>query len=210
MNFTNLIRFLFEVLSYPMHPATTMRSRWPAMVALGAAVLMTTTACSDDPFAFDWSDAPDTVLLYSLARPEINLVSAFDFFQRNAVRVEGAQSTGSWDAAVDTEGGEIVLVPPGAFGVVGSARITTLEGMSLADVTEAPSDTLVYVADEVVPVRMGTVYIIKTNRTPGSFGRNCVYYAKMQAIDIDPVGGTLRFEFVTNPVCNSLDLVPPN
>ena len=39
------------------------------------AVLLTATACDDDPFAFNWTDNPDTVLLYSMARPELGLVS---------------------------------------------------------------------------------------------------------------------------------------
>lgn len=193
-----------------MHPATKMRSSWPVTVAAGAALLIGATACTNDPFAFDWNDTPDTVVLYSLARPELNLVSAFNFFSGVPIRVEGASATGSWDAALDTQGGGLVLVPPGAFGVIGTARISTLGGMSLADVTRAPSDTLDYVANARVPIQMGNVYVIKTNRTPGSFGRNCVYYAKMEPVVVDPAGGTLTFEYVTNPVCNSLDLVPPN
>jgi predicted RNA-binding protein with TRAM domain len=167
-------------------------------------------ACDDDPFSFNWDPRPDTVLLYSLARPELNLVSAFAFFQRREVRIEAAGSTGEWDAAVDTRDGGIVLLPPGALGVVGAARITTLEGMTLEDVRRAPEDTLVYTADQAVPVEMGNVYVIKTNRSAGSFGSSCVYYAKMAPVDIDPSGGTLTFQYVTNPVCNSQDLVPPN
>jgi len=186
------------------------RSRWPRLGAVIAAVAVGLAACGDDPFAFDWNPNPDTVVLYSLARPELNLVSAFAFFQRTAVRVEAASATGSWDAAVDTRDGAIVLLPPGALGVSGAARLTTLEGMSLADVTRAPEDTLVYTADQPVRVEMGNVYVVKTNRSTGGFGSSCVYYAKLAPVEIDPVGGTLRFEFVTNPVCNSQDLVPPN
>lgn len=193
-----------------MRPDTRTRSRWPALVALGVALLFGATACNDDPFAFNWTDTPDTVLLYSLARPELNLVSAFDFHRGLPVRIENASATGTWDAVLDTEGSSLVLVPPGAFGVTGTARVSTLEGMTLADVTEAPSDTLVYVRTERVPIRMGNVYVIKTNRTPGSFGQNCAYYAKMAPVVIDVAGGTLQFEYIASPVCNSLDLVPPN
>jgi hypothetical protein len=119
-------------------------------------------------------------------------------------------ATGTWDAAVDTRGGEIVLLPPGAFGIVTTARVTTLEGMRLEDVRSAPSDTMVYVRSEAVPVRSGNVYVIKTNRSSGSFGSSCVYYAKMEPVDIDATDGTLTFRYVTNPICNSLDLVPPD
>ena len=186
------------------------RHRWPSVVALCAALLMGVAACGDDPFAFDWTDNPDTVLLYSLARPELNLVSAFSFFKGIPVQVEAAGVTGSWDLAVDTRVNELVLLPPGALNVIGKAAISTLENMTLADVTEAPADTLDYVDDQPVPVTMGTVYVVKTNRATGSFGESCVYYAKLTPVIIDVPGGTLTLEYVTNPVCNSQDLVPPN
>ncbi|MEM7417109.1 MAG: hypothetical protein AAF389_16505 [Gemmatimonadota bacterium] len=193
-----------------MTPLATRRSR--GLVALAVAALLGTgvSACGDDPFAFDWSDIPDTVLLYSLARPELNLVSAFSFFQGLPVRVEAAAASGSWDIAVDTRGGEIVLLPPGALGVVGRAAISTLPNMTLADVTEAPTDTLLYETDGPVSLATGNVYVVRTNRSTGSFGSSCVYYAKLSPVDIDAAGGTLTFEFVTNPICNSIDLVPPD
>ena len=186
------------------------RAHWPRIGALVAALAVGLAACGDDPFAFNWDPTPDTVVLYSLARPELNLVSAFAFFERNEVRIEAAGSTGEWDAAVDTRDGNIVLLPPGALGVIGTARVTELENIALEDVLRAPEDTLVYSADQPVPVRMGNVYVIKTNRSAGSFGSTCIYYAKMAPVEIDPVGGTLRFEYITNPVCNSQDLVPPD
>ena len=186
-----------------------LRFRWPGAVALLAALSVGLVGCGDDPFAFNWNDAPDTVLLYSLARPELNLNSAFNFFQGLPVKVEGPVSTGAWDAAVDTRGSDLVLLTPGAFGVVGAARITTLVGMTLDDVTRAPSDTLLYVANDPVPVRLGTIYIVKTNRSRGSFGSSCSYYAKLEPLVIDVAGGALTFRYVANPVCNSLDLIPP-
>lgn len=185
------------------------RARWTGVIAMAAALSMGFAGCGNDPFAFNWDDTPDTVLLYSLARPELNLQSGFAFLQGLRIRVEAPISTGAWDAAVDTRNGEIVLLPPGALGVVSSARITTLEGMTLEDVVRAPTDTLVYTADQPVPVRPGTIYIIKTNRATGSFGTSCVYYAKMEAVTIDVAAGSLLFRHVTNPVCNSQDLVPP-
>ncbi len=192
-----------------MNHTRVARSKWPAAVAAAAALLTGLVGCSDDPFAFDWSDTPDTVLLFSLARPELNLVSGFAFFQGMAIRIEAADATGTWDAALDTRGADLVLLPPGALGVTSGARITALQGVSLEDVIQAPADTMVYIADEAVPVRFGTVYVIKTNRAPGSFGSSCVYYAKLEPVVIDVPGGTLTFRYVTNPICNSQDLVPP-
>ena len=193
-----------------MHNVPNAPSRWPRAVALASALLIALTACGDDPFAYDWSDAPDTVLVYSLSRPELNLPSGFNFLQGRPIRVEDLSSTGEWDAVVDTRDGEIVLLPPGAFGIVTTARITTLEGMQLEDVRSAPSDTTVYVEADPVPVRSGNVYVVKTNRSSGSFGSSCVYYAKLEAVDIDADAGRLTFRYVTNPICNSLDLVPPD
>jgi hypothetical protein len=82
--------------------------------------------------------------------------------------------------------------------------------MRLEDVTEAPSDTLLYISDQQVPVRLGSVYVIKTHRWSGSFGRTCISFAKLEPLDVDVSGGTLTFRYVSNPVCNSRDLVPPN
>ena len=192
-----------------MNHTRVTHSKWPGVVAVGAALLMGTVGCSGDPFAFNWNDTPDTVLLFSLARPELNLVSAFGFFRRVSVRIEAASATGTWDAALDTRGTDLVLLPPGALGVASSARITALQGMSFEDVTRAPADTLVYSAVEPVPVRFGTVYVIRTDRATGSFGSSCVYYAKLEPVVIDVPGGSLTFRYVTNPICNSQDLVPP-
>ncbi|MDX1494842.1 MAG: hypothetical protein R3253_12315 [Longimicrobiales bacterium] len=193
-----------------MHSTQIRASRTSALLAVSAALLVGTAACGDDPFAFDWNDRPDTVLLYSMARPELNLVSAYNFLRNTPVQVENPSATGSWDLAVDTRDGQIVFLPPGALNVDGAARVAVLEGLSLDDVRQAPSDTLLYVSKQPVPVRMGDVYIVRTNRQRGSFGQRCVYYGKLEAVNIDPAGGTLTFREVTNPVCNDRDLVPPD
>jgi len=197
-----------------LHVTRRTRSTVPGRpVALALAVLVwVAIGCGRDPFAFNWSDAPDTVLLFSLARPELNLVSGYAFQQGVRVRIEAAASTGLWDIAIDTRDGEMVMLPPRALGVQDAeARIATLgTGMSLEDVTVAPADTLAYVDDEPVVLALGTIYVVKTNRAIGSFGSSCVYHAKMEAVDIDIAGGTLTFRHVTNPVCNSRDLVPPD
>lgn len=193
-----------------MRTSLSSRLRASALAAATAVLLVGTVGCGDDPFAFDWSAQPDTVLLYSMARPELNLVSAYNFLNGAPILVERPGATGQWDVAVDTRDGRIVLLPPGALNVTGEAQVATLEGLSLDDVTRAPSDTLLYVSDRPIPVEQGDVYVVRTNRTPGSFGRSCVYYAKVEAVVIDPEGGTLTFREVTNPVCNDRDLVPPD
>ena len=185
--------------------------RWKApRVPVALAVLaVSLAACGDDPFAFNWSDVPDTTRIYSLDRPELNISSGFSFYEGVPVVIEDATSTGFWDLALDTQGGSLVLLPPGALGIDGRARIAALPSTPYADVAEAPGDTLVYVANDPVPVVAGTTYVIRTNLRPGSFSATCSYYAKMEPLVIDAVGGSLTFRYITSPICNSRDLVPP-
>jgi hypothetical protein len=183
--------------------------RVPRAVTVTALAFML-AACGDDPFSFDWSDRPDTVQIYSLARPELNLFSGFSFFDRVAVRVEDPNASGAWDIALDTRNSELVLLPPGALGITARARISTLRGVNFDDVVEAPGDTLLYEGNQPVPVVSGTVYVVSTNRRLGNFGSNCVYYAKMEPVLIDVVEGILRFRYVSSPICNSRDLTPPD
>jgi hypothetical protein len=178
-----------------------------AVVALGS---VGSVACGDDPFQIDWVESPDTVLLYSLARPQLNLFSGFDFYNRIPVRIEDSEATGNWDVAVDTRNGRVVLLAPGALGVDSKARVARIPGTTFADVIEAPADTTLYTAKEPVPVELGSVYVIRTRQQFGSFGRTCVYYAKLEPIEIDPVGGILRFVFDASPSCNDRALIPPD
>ena len=193
-----------------MSRQNSRRSRAALSLVGALCMLVTATACDDDPFAFNWTDNPDTVLLYSMARPELGLVSAYSFSEGLELEVEVPGVAGQWDMAVDTRGGKIVLLPPPVLGIFTEAEIATFEDTRLEDITEAPSDSLRYVSDEPVVVEFGNVYVVKTNRSPGSFGRSCRYHSKLEAVDIDPEGGTFIFRHVTNPVCNDRDLVPPN
>jgi hypothetical protein len=180
------------------------------MAATAAALLVALSACGDDPFDFNWSDVPDTAQIYSLARPELNLLSGFSFFDRAAVIVESPNSTGTWDVALDTRNAEFVLLPPGALGITARAQVGVLQGIAFEDVVEAPADTLLYEGNDPVPMAAGTVYVVVTNRRAGSFGSSCVYYAKMEPVVIDIPGGLLTFRYVTSPICNSRDLTSPD
>jgi len=182
----------------------------PVRLAALAVVCLAAAACGDDPFEVRWTADPDTVLLYSLARPELNLPSAFNFLLRVAVPVESPNATGNWDVAVDTEDDRIVLLPPGALHIDSRAAIAVIPGVDFDDVREAPGDIDLYVTDEAVPVATGSVYVVQTHQSAGTFGRRCVYYAKVEPIEIDVVLGTLRFLFDANPVCNDTRLVPPD
>lgn len=186
------------------------RGRYPALAALLVLGAAGAVSCGDDPFQINWTENPDTVVLYSLARPELNLASGFDFYNRIGVRIEDPDATGNWDMAVDTRGGRVVLLPPGALGVSSKAQVATLPGRTLADVTEAPADTTLYERLSPVEVQLGSVYVWRTRQGYGSFGTVCVYYAKMEPLAIDASGGTLTFVFDGSPVCNDRSFVPPN
>lgn len=180
------------------------------MAVLALPLLAGTLACEDDLFRIDWVERQDTAYLYSLARPELNLLSAFDFISRVPVKIESPNSTGQWDLVLDTQGGDLVFLPPEAVGVPGSrAGISPMGNVLFADVRRAPSDTTQYVKDAPVPVELGHVYVIRTRQKSGLYGQTCVYYGKFQPLEKDPVAGTLRFMFDTSPVCNSRKLFPP-
>lgn len=165
-------------------------------------------ACGDDPFAVEWFANPDTVQLYALSRPEPNLLSAFDFYNRAPKRLESVSTGDQWDLVADVREGQVVWLPPGALGIPSEAAVATLENETFESAARAPSDTARYVGDEAIPVRLGQVYVIRTRRIQGSFS-TCNHYGKIEALETDPVAGTIRFQFDVNRICNDLDLVPP-
>ena len=112
---------------------------------------MTATACDDNPFAFNWDDIPDTVLLYSMARPELGLVSAYAFFDGVELEVEVPGATGQWDIAIDTRGGKIVMLPPQAWNLHG-CRDRDVRKHAARRCDGSPSDSLEYVSDQAVTV----------------------------------------------------------
>ena len=180
------------------------------LVALGAAALFGLGACGDNPFEIRWAAAPDTVLLYSLSRPELNLPSAININRRILVRVEAPGASGSWDLAVDSDGENFFFLPPGALGVVSRAGITKIGPVDFLEVTEAPRDTIVYSVRTPLLAELGNIYVIRTDESTGAFGLRCVYFGKLEPIEIDVENGTIDFVYDSNPVCNDLSLIPPN
>ena len=189
-------------------PRLAFRPSW-AWLALAIPLLVGSTACDDDLYKVHWEEDPDTANLYSLARPELNLLSAFDFLSRIPVRIESPNATGKWDMVLDTQGGKLVLLPPEAVGVVGSkARISPMGDVDFDEVRMAPSDTTRYISDGPVPVEIGHVYVIRTRQGSDYYGRSCVFYGKFEPLEQDPIAGTLSFLFDVSPICNSRKLYP--
>ncbi len=188
---------------------TKSMARAGRFAALGLALLL--SSCdANDPFQVTWTAAPDTALLYSLARPELDLPSAYNFVARTVVRIERAGAATQFDAALDTRGGQLVLLPPGAFGIDSRARLATLPGMTFDEVEEAPADTLLYTATDPVPVGLGNVYIIRTKVSGSFFGTGCSYFAKLEPLSVDVTSGMLSFVYAASPICNDRRLVPPD
>lgn len=180
------------------------------LFAACALLLWGAAACGDDPFDITWTANPDTVVLYSLARPELNRPSAYDFVptNRRRVEVEDPGATGQWDLAVDTREGSLVFVAPAALGVDSRAGVATFPGLTLDEIREAPSDSAAYSTTEPVAVETGTVYVVRTRRSRGGFGQLCTFFAKLEPIGLDAEAGTVRFVFDVNPQCNDRSLVP--
>ncbi len=179
-----------------------------AAPALGIALAL--GACGDDPFALRWQSNPDTAALFSLARTELNLESVFDLKARQARVLESPDATDQWDFAVDTRNGELVLVAPGAVGLTSEARLSTLEGETFSSASQAPRDTTLYVADEPLVLRIGTVYVIKTRRQRDNFGQFCSFFGKLEPLVIQAERGRVSFQYDMNPICDDRSLVPAN
>ena len=140
----------------------------------------------------------------------LNLPSALSMGDRRTMRVEDPATTGVWDFALDTNGGGFFLLAPPALGVDAEAGIAVEENKSYDEVTVAPSDTLRYATTEPVPVQIGNIYVIRTNRRRSSFGQLCNFYGKVEPLILDEAGGSMTFRYDLSPSCNDLNLVPPN
>jgi len=176
--------------------------------AAAALILATmTAACGDDPFTITWISTPDTALLYTLARPELGLPSAFDFFDRTRFVVEQPGSTNLWDVAVDTRDGKLALLPPPALEVFNEARVTVIENVSFDDVVEAPADTTLYSVDQPVFLALGNVYVVRTREQRTNFGV-CMLYAKLEPLILDQEVGSVTFVYDYNPRCDDRRLQP--
>lgn len=179
-------------------------------LGLALAAALATGAC-DDAFTFDPDIRIDTVTVFSLAVPRLNLPSAFSF-SAQTLGPQVLETTGpdSWDVAFDTQDGTLTVTPPGAFGLVSRARITELPGSPVFEtVEEAPRDTIVYTASDALPLRTDAVYVVRTHEEAGLFfGARCVYFAKFQPLRLDVAEGEIDFVYQTNLNCNDRRLVP--
>lgn len=145
----------------------------------------------------------DTVVLYSLARPEfISLPAGFDFFTPQRVVIEEPKDRfANFDAAFSELDGEFVLLPAGLFETfeINPGIAVDSSGVSFEDLTQAPSGG--YVTEEAVPLREGRIYVVRTRAEQGS----CSRYAKAEVVELAPEG-VLELRFLRNNLCNDRTL----
>ncbi|MBI4521277.1 MAG: hypothetical protein HY701_10595 [Gemmatimonadetes bacterium] len=173
----------------------------------GLLITVSLTACGD-PYGYRWTQIQSHAAIYSLARPEIGAPSGFDFVTGQTVRIEQATATGQWDVALDTQNGQLVLLPPGALGIRSQARLLMLPDTTYELVREAPADTARYTRDQALPVRAGAVYVVRTHEE-FSFGVSCFHYGRFTPVEINTLVGAIRFLYDVNPFCSDRRLIPP-
>lgn len=182
--------------------------RSPFLPLVVGVLTWTLPACDDDPFAVTWVANQDTTRLYSLDRPEVGLVSAFDFIGRRTVVVEAPGTTGTWDLAVDDVDGGLAFITPSGLGIESEAGIAAVPDLTLDELREAPGDSAAYAILDPVPAEVGTVYVIRTREARGQFSQLCLFFGKFEVTEVDPSSGSVSFVFDLNPDCDDRSLVP--
>ena len=170
------------------------------------ALLM--AGCDDDPFAQDWNENRTEGTVYALGHPDDVPATAWDLLFREGARLDNPDTEGDWDFAVDEEGGNMYLLPPRALGLPSRVGIHRVPDVEWEDVTRAPSDTADYVTREPVELEENDIYVFRTRQQTDELGRTCVFYGKVEPLNVDPELMRFRFSFDVNPVCNSRNLVP--
>jgi len=184
-------------------------------ILLVLALFPLLAACDDGLGPRDWNNAPDTVTVYSLSRPELlGMPSAIDLvsscaFQCSAIpiSVESPGASGRWDIAFSEENGQPVFLPSGVFqGFDDRVGIGLLEETSFDAITRVPSGSEIF-RNEVVPIQIGRVYAVRSRRESCGFSVG-VRYGKLQPLAYNAAEGTLQLRVVVNPYCNDRNLVP--
>jgi hypothetical protein len=181
----------------------------PRALIVLALSMVGLTGCGENIFETKWTEPDvDTVVVYSLARPELNLPAAFDFVARRTVEIEAPGVTGSWDLVLDTQDGELMFFPPGALDIESEARVLKLPDTAFDDVVKAPKDTTLYSRDMPVSVEENSVYVVRTHQGPNRFGVLCYYFGKLRPVEIDEASGSVKFEYDVSTLCDDRRLVP--
>ena len=178
-------------------------------MALLVASVLGIAACGENIFDVNWVNPKvQTVLLYSLTRPDLNVPSGYDFVNREPVEIQEAGATGFWDLLVDMQDGQLVFIPPGALGIDSDVMVLPMTGMSFDEVLEAPEDSTLYIRDQPIPAEVGTTYILRTHEGQSDFGIPCVFWGKLETTEVHPAAETVVFIYDVSPLCDDRGLVP--
>ena len=169
---------------------------------------LVTTIC----YRINWEENPDTALLYSLARPELNLLSAFDFISqgsRSGSSLPTPPGNGTW--CWTPRKASWSSCPPEPWGLTDSkARIIPMGEWSFEEVRRAPSDTTLTSETSRFPWRWATSMSSRPRTVQGFYGRHCVYLRQVRTSRAGPRGsGPSSFLFDVSPECNGRKLYPP-
>lgn len=167
-------------------------------------------ACDDGFGPQKWSATPDTVVLYSLSRPEhFNQASAYDFGGSGIPRrVESIYTPGQWDLVLLEQDGGFAFAPASAFeGQSSRAGIATVTGTTLEALDRAPRDAQFVTTP--VALNTGPVYVVRSRLIQNQFS-SCTFYAKFEVLQLNQTEGWVRFRYVLNPYCNDRRLIPPD
>jgi hypothetical protein len=169
-----------------------------------------TTGCGD-PNSLQASAATvtDTVVVYALRSPDLNLPSAFNFPELAPVRPTGIFN---YDIAFDiNSAGKAVVYPMSLLAVdfnTGVHPVGLLKVPGPFDaVTEAPREGYDY--DDALTVETGEVVVVQT-----TVPRYCGYpypeqmYAKFVIDSVKPVDNTLFLRLVVDPSCGFRSFLP--
>lgn len=176
-------------------------------VLLGVLVLLT-TACDDDPFETAWNENRTEVTVYALNHPDDVTQTAWDLLPGAGRRLEDPDTGNDWDLAMREEDGTFYFLPPRNLGVPSRVGIHRVPNVEWEDVREAPADTAAYETREPVEVAEDDIYVVRTREQSDRFGRVCVFYAKLEPVDLDSDLLRLRFTYDINPRCSDRNLVP--
>jgi hypothetical protein len=184
-------------------PNASSITRPLGLLALTSTLIL--GGCDDGIQPRIWGNFPDTVMLFSLARPEfVNRPSAWDFANARAVVLEQQKDVPSvFDMAVtEDDEGRFLLLPAGLFADFDiRPGIVEVPAASLDDVTRAPRDG--YTFDEPVPADTNVVYVVRSRQSPSG----CFFFGKMEVLELDPTG-IMTIRALTNPNCSDRSLVP--
>jgi len=173
------------------------------MRPVGPTILATLVlaACSDANTIPDaiYSNAIDTVVVYSISGTDVFKPSGYAMTQRSAVRLDNTSTADfAYDRAAD---GRDVLLPgamighPGVGGVDPGLQHTD---QSFDEITIAETNN--YKTLDTVTVVPGDVLYLRS-RIPSTCGYGVPTYGKVEIIDFDRPNRTIRFRVLANLNC---------